>query len=533
MATNISNRLSTDTVFFSSLIEDIKQGRIKIPKFQRPYVWDDEQALKLLDSIANSYPIGSLLIWRTGAKLDTERRFGDFVLPDTDDLTPTDYVLDGQQRLTVIYSCFGASPADAGFAACYNLEHEAFHSQKNTEPGLAIFPLRKLYDTTALLDFRTALQAHPQKELLQPRLDQLIRAVTTYKIPNVILKDLSVEEVCPIFERINSSGTKLSTYDLMVAATWSNSFDLDDNVSTISTALAPKGFDDIDKTTVLKCMSALQLDSIKESALRGLRDLNSEELSKLTSKTKESLLKTVDLLSTQFHIHSWDFLSYQAIAIIVCYIYSKTNTLTPDEVTRLKRWFWRVSFSERYKVGGENFVSNDLPKVVDYVINGSGKEDDFGEPPSSTEWRNITFRSNASRSRAFLLALARKKPVNILNGISIDTTNALSQFNKKQYHHIYPRAHLKRKNETLDDNLLANICILNAASNNKISDKDPNKYLPETAIQLSSQADTIFESNLLPKPSNFDYQAANYDQFIEARIDIIEKYAKSLCNGEL
>ncbi|MGV7197330.1 DUF262 domain-containing protein, partial [Xanthomonas axonopodis] len=65
MATNISNRLSTDTVYFSSLIEDIKQGRIKIPKFQRPYVWDDEQALKLLDSIANSYPIGSILIWRT------------------------------------------------------------------------------------------------------------------------------------------------------------------------------------------------------------------------------------------------------------------------------------------------------------------------------------------------------------------------------------------------------------------------------------------------------------------------------------
>src|ERR1035437_7169050 len=99
MKTNISNRLSTDTVYFSSLIEDIKQGRIKIPKFQRPYVWDDEQALKLLDSIANSYPIGSLLIWRTGTKLKTERAFGEFVLPETDDLTPTDYVLDGQQRL--------------------------------------------------------------------------------------------------------------------------------------------------------------------------------------------------------------------------------------------------------------------------------------------------------------------------------------------------------------------------------------------------------------------------------------------------
>ncbi|MDV6320974.1 hypothetical protein RVY79_18455, partial [Chromohalobacter sp. HP20-39] len=107
-------------------------------------------------------------------------------------------------------------------------------SQKNIQPGLEVFPLRKIYDTTALLDFRTALQAHPNKEALQAKLDQLIKAITTYKLPNVVLKDLAVEEVCPIFERINSSGTKLSTYDLMVAATWSHNFDLDDNVEEIS-----------------------------------------------------------------------------------------------------------------------------------------------------------------------------------------------------------------------------------------------------------------------------------------------------------
>jgi hypothetical protein len=278
MATNISNRLSTDTVFFTSLIEDIKQGRIKVPKFQRPYVWQDEQALKLLDSVANSYPIGSLLIWRTASKLDTERMFGGFVLPETDDMTPTDYVLDGQQRLTVIYSCFGASPSDPGFAASYDLEKEEFVPQASAIAGIAMFPLRKIYDTTALLDFRTALQAHPNKEVLQPRLDGLIRAVTTYKLPNVVLKDLAVEEVCPIFERINSSGTKLSTYDLMVAATWSSGFDLDDQVEEIATALTPKGFGDIDKTTVLKCLSAVQVGSIKESSIRSLRDINGNEM---------------------------------------------------------------------------------------------------------------------------------------------------------------------------------------------------------------------------------------------------------------
>ena len=533
MATNISNRLSTDTVFFASLIEDIKQGRIKIPKFQRPYVWEDEQALKLLDSVASSYPIGSLLIWRTGAKLNTERSFGEFVLPETDDMTPTDYVLDGQQRLTVIYSCFGAGANDAGFAASYDLEKEEFFSQKVIQPGLAVFPLRKLYDTTALLDFRTALQAHPNKDVLQPRLDQLIKAITTYKLPNVVLKDLAVEEVCQIFERINSSGTKLSTYDLMVAATWSNDFDLDDNVAEIAMALAPKGFDDIDKTTVLKCMSAVQLGSIKETSLRGLRELDGSELALLTTKTKEALLRAVDLLSTQFRINSWDFLSYQAIVIIVCYLFSKTNALKPDEIHRVKKWFWRASFSERYKVGGETFVSNDLPRVLTYVTNGDGGDAEFGEPPSAHDWATITFRSNASRSRAFLIGLALAMPKNLLNGVAIDTSEALSAFNKKQYHHVYPRAFLKRNKEKLDDNLLANICMLSAAANLKISDDEPGDYIPAIVSQHVADADSIFASNLLPLPSTFDYKNATYQEFIAARITIIDTYARRLCDGDI
>ena len=114
MAPNIHSRLSTDTRSISSLIEDIRRGEIKIPQFQRPFVWNEEQAINLIDSIASHYPIGSLLLWKTPSKLATERNIGDFLLPETDDLTPTDYVLDGQQRLTVIYSCLGAAQEDGG-----------------------------------------------------------------------------------------------------------------------------------------------------------------------------------------------------------------------------------------------------------------------------------------------------------------------------------------------------------------------------------------------------------------------------------
>lgn len=524
----VASRIHTDTELISTLIENIKRGEIKVPQFQRKFVWKDSQALDLLDSIANSYPVGSLLIWRTKEKLNIERNIGEFTLPETDDMDPTDYVLDGQQRLTVIYSCLGASEMDDGFSVCYDLETEIFERISNRE-SIHLFPLRRMFNVTKLLNFRAALQTSMEAEKYQNRLDQLIRSFTEYRIPVVTLKDLSVEEVCPIFERINSSGTKLSTYDLMVAATWSSNFDLNEEVDQVQNALKPKGFSDIERATVLKCLSAVKVGSIKESALKTLRNVPREEMRELIDECAEALKKSVDLLSTQFRVHSWDFLSYEAIIVVLSYIYCRNPKLTSIQVTRIDAWFWRSSFGERYKVGGEGFVSRDLQIVEEFVVHGRVDSKDFGSLPRLDEWQTIAFRSNVSRSRAFILALAAQKPMNLSNGAKIDTDAALSIFNKKQFHHIYPRAFLKRSGTKLDDNLLINICMLSASENNLISDDDPQEYLPRCARYLGSRADEVFASNLLPKPSEFDYTTASYAEFIRARSQVVSTALSNLC----
>jgi uncharacterized protein with ParB-like and HNH nuclease domain len=257
MAANIASRLETGTPFLKDLIADVNSGQIKVPQFQRQFVWKEEQAIKLLDSIANNYPVGSLLLWRTKNSLAVERNIGAFTLPETDDMSPTDYVLDGQQRLTVIYSALGALEGQDGFNSVYDLNKQCF-MEAPEEFSQTQFPLRIIYNTTKLLNFRSGLVSYPNAEVLQERLDGLIDVITNYRIPVVTLKELTVEEVCPIFERINSSGTRLSTYDLMVAATWTESFDLNDESQKIATSLKPKGFDDIDGNTVLKCLSAIK-----------------------------------------------------------------------------------------------------------------------------------------------------------------------------------------------------------------------------------------------------------------------------------
>lgn len=529
---SVASRIATEVELINTLISGINRGEVKVPKFQRKFVWKDDQALDLLDSIANNYPVGSLLLWRTKERLLAERNIGEFSLPSTDDMEPTDYVLDGQQRLTVIYSCLGATENDGGFAVVYDLEEEVFLRIPEF-PKLHHFPLRKMFNTTQLLNFRAAVQTSSNGSLYQQRLDNLIGAFSDYRLPVVTLKDLSVEEVCPIFERINSSGTKLSTYDLMVAATWNRDFDLNDEISEIRDALDPKGFGDINRETVLKCLSAVELDTIKERSLMTLRKLEKDSMRSLISRTKEALLKTVDLLSTEFRIYSWDFLSYEALAVIICSIFAKTKQLSPEQVRRVRQWFWRSSFGERYRVGGEGFISNDLKNVYEFVVNGYGSTTDFGEPLTAKEWQKIGFRSDVSRSRGYLLALAIRRPRNITNGSHIDVTQALSSYNKKQFHHVYPRAYLRKIGASTNDNLLVNICMLSAAANNEISDKNPNIYLLECASILGSDADSVFHSNLLPTPSMFDYSNSDYDNFIKERIPIIMNFVGDLCNGDV
>ncbi len=527
----LPSRLSTETPFFQDLIADIKGGQIKIPQFQRKFVWKEEQAFKLLDSIKNNYPIGSLLIWRTNVKLAAERNIGNFQLPKTDDMMPTDYVLDGQQRITVIYSSIGAPDNAGGFSPGYDLANEEFVLLSDGA-GPTIFPLRWIYDTTHMLNFRTALLTRPDGGELQPRLDHLVDAFTKYRIPVVTLKELTIEEVCPIFERINSSGTKLSIYDLMVAATWSERFDLNHHVEAIAESLKGKSFDNIERDTILKCLAAVKFGSVKQSQIIALRDVEEQPMQDLVDTVREGLLQAVDMLSTEFGIYSWDFLPYEALLIIICRLCCIGAIDSGERITRLRQWFWRAGFTERYRVGGENFVSKDITLVTEFVTESRGMADDFGtSAEDSYRWMRLQFRSNNSISRTFILALASRRPRSLITGRAIDTAQALSKYSKKEFHHIYPTAYLKRTGAQGQHNCLANICMLPAAENGKISDSDPHQYLPECAAGLGVHAEPVFASNLLPAPQ-FAYASASLEHFAEARSALISQLVHDLFSGK-
>lgn len=95
-----------DPLFIGELITKIMDGNIRIPSFQRGFVWDADRIARLMDSIYKGIPFGTLLFWRTKAALNTEKSLGPYRLPTNDPDYPINYILDGRQRATSIFGVF-------------------------------------------------------------------------------------------------------------------------------------------------------------------------------------------------------------------------------------------------------------------------------------------------------------------------------------------------------------------------------------------------------------------------------------------
>ena len=63
-----TEKIKVDRFSLGTFIHDISQGRIRIPRFQREFVWERSRIQKLLDSMYKEYPIGTIFLWEAPAE---------------------------------------------------------------------------------------------------------------------------------------------------------------------------------------------------------------------------------------------------------------------------------------------------------------------------------------------------------------------------------------------------------------------------------------------------------------------------------
>jgi hypothetical protein len=281
------------------LAKRILNGDIYLPKFQREFVWERQQVLELLDSVARNYPIGSILLWQSRQELRSESKIADLEidLPKPD--YPVNYLLDGQQRLSSICGALywqGKDP-HSPWNVAYDLRNKQFiHLETTEEPPDYLIRLNKLPNASAFFLQVATLDAAKKVELAK-NARELFDRFKDYKVATVTLGDMSLADVAPIFERINSTGTRLTIVDLMRAATWSPDFDLVDSIDSIRESLTAKSFEGIDRKAILRNVSAAVGGSFSTESIDGLRRSSADQLIVAVKATEESYKLAVDFLS--------------------------------------------------------------------------------------------------------------------------------------------------------------------------------------------------------------------------------------------
>ncbi len=124
--------------------------------------------------------------------------------------------------------------------------------------------------------------------------------------------------------------------------------------------------------------------------------------------------------------------------------------------------------------------------------------------------------------------MAQFKPVDLVKNQNIDFGKALSRYNRKEYHHIFPESFLKNRGLSRDKIFcVVNFCFLSSESNKKISNKFPSDYF--NSIVPQEDYNSILDSNIIPVDRNI-YNKDNYDSFLEKRSNLIIAKLDELCN---
>lgn len=511
------------------LVSKVKEGDIKLPKFQRPFVWKKTDILRLLDSIYNGYPIGSILLWLTKQELASEKRIGDLDINQRDDEYPTNYLLDGQQRLSTLCGAlyWDGNNINSIWNIAFDVDKEEFIYPKE-EKRIQYLPLNNLIDTRDFLKQCRVFEASEDKDRYIENATNLLNAIKDYKIASVTIGDMEINEVAPIFERINSSGRQLTMVDLMRAATWKGGFDLSDAINEVRTACEDKNFELVQEEHILRNISACTGLGIHKESIDKLRDKSSEELKTAAFKTKEAYKLAVDFLTNELPLKSIRNLPYGLQLTLLVEFFNLEPRPSYDKKQKLIKWFWKSSFSKHFGSANTGLITKSLLQIRQFAKN------DINELILSS---NINyelfvkdyFRLNKASSTTYALLLASNTPKSFLNGDNIDTYKSLSNINRLEFHHIFPKAFLKRNGVSEKQiNYQVNICMLNLGDNREILDKTPSEYFKNMETNLGDNFHSVLESNFINDEAYQAIKKDDYQTFISIRSSLIIKKMKEL-----
>lgn len=525
------NQPKPHSINFKTLVSDIEQGRIKIPQFQREFVWSKESSAKLIDSILKGYPIGTFILWKTQERLRSVRNIGGLDIPETPSGDSVYYVLDGQQRITSLFASIKGVSIKREKSED-NFEEMYIDLEATDEDDIVIIDTdgknnESIVKLTELYKGRGSLYAK-YDEKYHEKIDDYKDLLSAYEFSVIDVNNSSIDVATEIFTRLNVGGKSLTLFEIMVAKTYDmeRNFDLSAKYDELIERLSNVNYDTIPASVVLQSV-AMCID--KQCTKKSILKLDKNEFIDNWDKVADSIERTVDYFRTFFRIPVSNLLPYNSLIVpFTYYFYHHKDKPLDAQKDYLQDYFWRASLSERFSNATEQKLANDV-KGIDDILNNKEPKYDF-----QVDIRPISiinkgyFNTSSGYIKSILCLYASKEPKSFIDDsiVKIDN-NYLKISSSRNYHHFFPKAYLEKQGVDYSKiNNVVNITLVDDFLNKRIiRAKDPAKYMSSFKEQ-NVDLDRTMKTHLINNLDEFGVWNNDYDKFIDKRAQAIHDEIK-------
>lgn len=585
----------TNPVSLKQLLDNVASCQVQLPDFQRGWVWDDMRIRGLLASISRAHPIGAVMTLRSGGDIRFKCRPVEGVSNESG-VDASEFLLDGQQRLTSLYQAllrdvpvatynsrgkpvkrwYYINMIDAMKPSCdredaiisvpenkritrdFGRETILDVSSTDREFENHMMPIANLLHLMKPARWLFGYASHwSRSSILHPEGDisefcekfsqDIVGNFTEHTVPVIRLDQTTTKEaVCKVFEKVNTGGVALSTFELVTAMFAADGFSLRDDWHQRREDLHSKYavLRGIDGEQFLQIIALLASQRKRKQFIddggdieqappiscrkTDLLNLSRRQYEDWAADVQAGTKEAARFLHKQFIFTQKDVpYNTQIVSLAALYVELKDDLVTANAAEHLECWFWTGIFSESYGAGAETQIALDLGEVPKYIRGGAAPR--LLREANFVADRLISLKRKNSAAYKGLYALQMKsgaadwrtgKPLSL----------AAWHEDNIDIHHIFPtewcKAHNVRK-EIVDS--VINKTPIDARTNRKIGKKSPSVYLMELDRDIHD-LDSVLEKHWInPKL----LRANRFNEFFvergQAMFDLIHKAMGKKC----
>lgn len=554
MTINAQNRLLPD--WFSR----VRTRQTVLPRFQRFEAWGHANVTQMFNTILRRLPLGAVLVLQIGNEEPFISR--PIVGAPTEGEKINEQLLDGQQRLTALWRGLHNNYEDRTYFLYLTEDEESGMSyyvdsigrwkksgDKEYRPFWANDPQQLWSRRMIPLDLcapgdtandnyklwaKEAIKDPDEREEVDEIRWSVREIFATFNMPYLSLPVATSKDIAlDVFIKMNTSAAPLSTYDVVVAQ--------------VEAALGQSLHELVGACReacpgIVAYYEPEDLVLYASALLQGKPPTNATYLGKgfgeaLLAHWDElvrGIQRTVTFLEEE-RVFDAKRLPTDVVLPVLTALWAGAPQGRDAEGrarTILRKYLWRAFFSKRYEKSTNSRALTDSLELRALIAQANAPQpaifDDAQYPlPETDELIAARWPTNKDRLGRAVLALALHQ-----GGIDLADGSTVSRANlpKREYHHLFPAAHLARQGiSDAEIYRSLNCALVTWQTNRTISDKEPQRYLAERLEGTplgEAEVRQRLASHLIP----YDEMVRGvYSKFLEERAERVREKMRALC----